>query len=204
MEVCWALLTFGQAAVKNVNQVYGCRFALGVLETPVSSGLFFIFASWYRPSELFKRAGVWYTSFALGGIFSGQLQAAAYRNLNGVNGIAGWRWLYILDGCISLPIAMLGFALFPGLPAAKKPWWMTKDEHEMARKRVKDAGIKQSRPSVFSKVLLKRVFTKWHFYLAVLLYTLYEPRLHNPTIRTEHRCLATYPRSTQLVRWVSG
>ncbi|KAE9376298.1 MFS general substrate transporter [Stipitochalara longipes BDJ] len=173
MEVCWALITFGQAAVKNVDQVYGCRFALGVLETPVSSGLFFIFASWYRPSELFKRAGVWYTSFALGGIFSGQLQAAAYRHLNGVNGIAGWRWLYILDGCISLPIAILGFALFPGLPAAKKPWWMTRDEHEMARRRVKDAGIKQSRPSIFSKVLLKRVFTKWHFYVAVLLYTFY-------------------------------
>jgi MFS family permease len=172
MEVCWALITFAQAGLKNANEIYGCRFLLGVLETPVSSGLFFIFASWYRPSELFKRAGVWYMSFSLGAIFSGQLQAAAYRHLNGVHGLAGWRWLYILDGCISLPIALLGFLLFPGLPAAKKPWWMTEEEQDMARKRVKDEGIKQSRPSILSRALLKRVFKKWHFYLAVLLYTL--------------------------------
>jgi len=126
----------------------------------------------YRPNELFKRSGVWYMSYSLGGIFSGQLQAKAYRYLNGVGGLAGWRWLFILDGCISLPIALLGFLLFPGLPAAKKPWWMTEDEHAMARRRVKDEGIVQSRTNIFSRALLKRLFTKWHFYIAVLLYSL--------------------------------
>jgi MFS family permease len=174
MEVCWAMLTFIQAGLKNAKQIYGTRFLLGVLETPVSSGLFFIFASWYRPSELFKRAGVWYMSSSLGGIFSGQLQAAAYKSLNGVNGIAGWRWLFILDGCISLPIAFIGFLLFPGLPAAKKPWWMTKDEHEMSRRRCKDAGITQSRKSVFTRKILRRCFKRWHFYVAVLVWVLYD------------------------------
>ena len=172
MEVCWAIVTFLQAGLKSANEIYGARFVLGILETPCSSGLFFIFASWYRPSELFKRAGMWYVSSAIGGIFSGNLQAAAYATLNGKLGLAGWRWMFILDGAISLPIAALGFALFPGVPAAKKPWWMTKDEHEMARKRCIDAGIKQSRAKVFTKTILTRCFKKWHFYLAVLIYTL--------------------------------
>ena len=142
-------------------------------------------------------------SFSLGGIFSGQLQAAAYKNLNGVHGLAGWRWLFILDGCISLPIAMLGFALFPGLPAAKKPWWMTKEEHDVARRRVNDEGIKQSRPSIFNKTILKRVFTKWHFYLAVLMYTLYDPIPQFKFIALIY-IIATYHHVTQLPKWVSG
>jgi MFS family permease len=203
MEVCWALLTFLQAGLKTAEQIYGARFVLGVLETPVSSGLFFIFASWYRPSELFKRAGVWYMSSALGGIFSGNLQAAAYNTLNGKHGIAGWRWLFILDGCISLPIAFIGFLLFPGLPMAKKPWWMTRDEHEMARRRVKDEGIGQSRVTVFTKAILKRVFKRWHFYLAVFLYVLYALFLL-PNSYKLILCPAIYPQSTRPCRCSSG
>jgi hypothetical protein len=35
---------------------------------------------------------------SLGSMFSGYLQAAAYRNLDGVYGRAGWRWLFIVQG----------------------------------------------------------------------------------------------------------
>jgi len=178
VEVLWAVITFAQCRLNSAASIYGFRFLLGVLETPVSSGMLFIFSSWYRPNELFKRAGVWYMSFSLGGIFSGQLQASAYKNLNGVLGLAGWRWLFIIDGCISLPIACLGFALFPGLPAGKKPWWMTEDEHACAKRRVKDEGIVQSRSSIWSGAVLKRIFTKWHFYVAVLCFTFYLSSLY--------------------------
>lgn len=47
--------------------------------------------SWYRKEELFKRAGVWFMGNSLGSMFSGYLQAAAYKNLSGVHGLAGWR-----------------------------------------------------------------------------------------------------------------
>lgn len=48
--------------------------------------------SWYKKEELFKRAGVWFMGNSLGSMFSGYLQAAAYTGLNGVHGLAGWRW----------------------------------------------------------------------------------------------------------------
>jgi ACS family pantothenate transporter-like MFS transporter len=35
---------------------------------------------------------------SLGSMFSGYLQAAAYSNLDGVYGRAGWRWLFIVQG----------------------------------------------------------------------------------------------------------
>lgn len=170
MEVLWSVLTFAQSRLDSAQTIYGTRFLLGVLETPVASGSLYIMSSWYRPEELFKRAGVWYISNNVAVMFGGYLQAAAYTNLDGVGGMQGWRWLFVIDGCISLPLAIAGYFMFPGLPASRKPWWLTEEQHLLARRRMRDAGVQESKN--LSWKLIKRVFSTWHFYLAVLCYTL--------------------------------
>lgn len=102
--------------------------------------------------------------------FGGYLQAAAYRNLNGVAGMEGWRWLFIIDGVISLPIAFAGYLIFPGLPSSAKPWWLTVPEHELARKRMLDVGIEPS--AKLSLSIVKRTLTRWEFYVGIIAYTL--------------------------------
>lgn len=173
-EVAWGILTFSQCRLSGASSIYATRFILGILETPVASGSLYVLSSWYRPEELFKRCGVWYVSNNIGTMFGGYLQAAAYTNLNGVGGMAGWRWLFIIDGTITVPIALLGYFMFPGLPSTAKPWWLTEEEHTLARKRMEDEGVEESK--TFSKTtvkaMLKRVLTHWHFYIAVLTYTL--------------------------------
>lgn len=170
MEVAWSVVTFCQSRLRNEYDIYGTRFLLGVLETPASSGAIFILSSWYRADELFKRCGVWYISSNLGSMFGGYLQAAAYTNLNGVHGMAGWRWLFIIDGCISLPIAFASYWLFPGLPTSPKPWWLSPREHDLARARMRTDGMSESKK--IGKRMLKRVFKRWHFYIAVFTYIL--------------------------------
>ncbi|KAK1145244.1 hypothetical protein N8T08_004397 [Aspergillus melleus] len=164
-EVSWSVLTFIQCRLRNEHDIYGLRFLLGVLETPVSSGTMYILSSWYRGDEMFKRAGVWYVSSNLGSFMGGYLQAAAHERLDGVHGMAGWRWLFIIDGCISLPIALGSFFFFPGLPSSPKVWWLTEADHKLCVARMRDEGVKDSRK--IGKRMLKRVFTHWHFYVAV-------------------------------------
>src|SRR5436190_2607246 len=89
MEVLWSILTFAQTRLGSTPQIYGTRFLLGVLETPVVSGSLYVLASWYRPEELFKRSGVWFVSNNAGIMVSGYLQAAANKKLNGVAGMPG-------------------------------------------------------------------------------------------------------------------
>ncbi|OBT61876.1 hypothetical protein VE03_08756 [Pseudogymnoascus sp. 23342-1-I1] len=172
MEVAWSALTFIQCRLRNEYHIYGLRFLLGVLETPASTGSLYILSSWYRADELFKRAGVWYVSSNAGAMFGGYLQAAAYNNLNGVMRRAGWRWLFIIDGCISLPIALAGYCFFPGLPSSPRIWYMSEAEHDLARKRMIDDGVKPSKK--IGKAMLKRVFTRWHLYVAVLAYVCFQ------------------------------
>lgn len=186
MEVLWSILTFAQCRIRNERDIYGMRFLLGVLETPVSSGSMYILSSWYRGDELFKRAGVWFVSSNLGSFMGGYLQAGAHAGLNGKMGMSGWRWLFIIgeflsfsykaaanpvkDGCISLPIALASFFFFPGIPTSPKVWWLKDEEHELCKKRMYDEGVRPSRK--IGKRMLRRVFKHWHFYIAVLTYIL--------------------------------
>ena len=56
-------------------------------------------------------------------MFSGYLQAALYEGMNGRYGLAGWRWLFIMDGIISVPIAIWGIFAIPDLPHTTKAFY---------------------------------------------------------------------------------
>ncbi|KAF2018812.1 MFS general substrate transporter [Aaosphaeria arxii CBS 175.79] len=171
MEVLWSIVTFCQSQMRNERDIYGTRFLLGLLETPVASGTTYVLGSWYKPEEVFKRTGVWFVSNNIAVMFGGYLQAAAYKNLNGVGGMAGWRWLFIIDGVISLPIAFAGYLIFPGLPSSKKPWWLTEDQHMLARRRVAEIGTEPSRKLDWS--VIRRTLRRWEFYVGVTAYTFF-------------------------------
>ncbi|KAK4699614.1 MFS transporter, ACS family, pantothenate transporter, partial [Phenoliferia sp. Uapishka_3] len=136
LEIVWAILTFCESVVSKPWHLYLLRALVGFAEAPSFGGTHLILGSWYRPEELFKRAGVWFMGNALGSTFSGYLQASAYKNLNGTGGLAGWQWLFIVDGIITLPIAFIGFTFFPGLPSSRKPWFLTAEEHARASSRL--------------------------------------------------------------------
>lgn len=127
-------------------------------------GIHYMLGSWYTPQEIGKRAMIFWLAGSVGTMFSGFLQAAAYTNLDGVHGYAGWRWLFIIDGIITLPLALAGFIFFPNDPQDKnKTWWISQAEHELAASRMKSIGRAGKKP--WTKEKAKRIFTSWHTYL---------------------------------------
>ena len=152
----------------NVSQLYALRFLVGIAEAPVFAGTHFILGSWYKKSELFKRAGTWFMCNALGTMFSGYLQAAAYTHLNGVGGLSGWRWLFIIDGIITIPIAILGFVVFPGIPLSPRTIFFKEEEIEFAKKRMRDHQTVP--PGRLSWDVFKRSAKRWHLWVFMLTY----------------------------------
>ena len=78
------------------------------------------------------------------------------------------RWVFIIDGVISLPIALAGFLLYPGIPTSPRVWWLKESEQRLAQARMQEDGVKKS--AKIGKRMLKRVFSRWHFYIAVCTY----------------------------------
>ncbi|KAJ6044808.1 uncharacterized protein N7446_003002 [Penicillium canescens] len=165
LEVLWGICTFAQSRVTNVNQLYALRVLVGMLEAPVFAGTHFVLGSWYSGPELFKRAGTWFIMNPAGSAISGYLQAAAYTNLSGVSGMPGWRWLFIIDGVFTIPVALLGFLIFPGIPGSPKPFYLTDRDIVLAKERTERAKIR--RPGKMSLDVFKRTFKRWHIWLFV-------------------------------------
>lgn len=103
MEVGWGIWTLAQAGMENTNQLYAFRFLVGLFESSFSPVMTYLIGSWYTKTEMAKRMALFMMTAPFGTAFSGYLQAAVYNNLDGVHGIEGWRWLYIVTGVCGPP-----------------------------------------------------------------------------------------------------
>ncbi|KAK5135536.1 hypothetical protein LTR08_005171 [Meristemomyces frigidus] len=173
-ELVWTLLTFCLAAAQTSNQVVAIRFFVGLVESIFYPAAHMILGSWYKPSELAKRACIFHATSAAAAMFSGYLQAGVYKGLNGVHGLAGWKWLFIMDGVISAPIAIAGFWLIPDLPENSQAFYLDSDQIQLAQKRMADAG--RAPRSRLGRSAWKRIFGRWHVYLLVVLYIISSTR----------------------------
>jgi len=131
-------------------------------------GTHYILGSWYKPGELGKRSGIFTSSGLVGTLFSGILQAAVYRSLNGHTGRSGWRWLFIIDGIITLPIAFYGFLVFPGVPATTTAFYLSKEERLLSSDRLDSDTVHHP----LSWNLVRRLLSRWRWYACSLLFAI--------------------------------
>ncbi|WRT70038.1 uncharacterized protein IL334_007032 [Kwoniella shivajii] len=172
VELGWGVLTVSTYAIKNVKQLYAIRFFIGLLEAGYYPGLNYIAGSWYTQRELGKRAMIFWLAGLAGEMFSGYLQAAAYNNLNGVLGHAGWRWLFVIDAVITFPIAIIGYFIFPSLPLqGKKVWWLNDEEYELSRQRMIKDG--KTGRTAWTWPKFRRVIFSWHTWVLPALYAIW-------------------------------
>ncbi|KAL3428312.1 major facilitator superfamily transporter [Phlyctema vagabunda] len=170
-EIGWTILTFGLAATNSSTQVIVIRFFIGLLESIFYPAAHFLIGSWYTPAELGKRACIFHASSAAAGMFSGYLQAAVYKNMNGTHGLAGWQWLFVMDGIISLPIAIAGFWLYPDFPETTRAFYLKDDDRALAQARMRKVGRKERQKLGWG--ILKRIFGRWHVYALTLMYIIF-------------------------------
>ncbi|KAK1222183.1 hypothetical protein PQX77_014981 [Marasmius sp. AFHP31] len=171
MEVAWGAFTFAQAGLKNSNQLYVFRFFVGFFESSFFPCLLYVLGSWYTKTELAKRIAIFHMTAPLGSAFGGYLQAGVYKGLDGHSGLAGWRWLYIVCGCMTVPVGLVTALFLPDTPYTTRAWFLTKEECEMAVDRVQKAG--KAPPVKITAKTFVRILSRWRWYAFVLGYVLY-------------------------------
>ncbi|CAI6331927.1 unnamed protein product [Periconia digitata] len=170
LEILWSTLTFCSSAVTTYNQLYAIRFLIGLCESGYFPVMIYLVGSWYTKSERGKRVALFYCTASLAGMFSGYLQAGAYKNLDGVSGREGWRWLFIICGIISLPIAFLGYWFIPDFPETTRAFYITKEEAESQCERLKEEGQKPLGHNPWNRKKLLKVIKQWQFWVLPLGY----------------------------------
>ena len=168
MMVIWASLTMCTAAARKPEDIMAIRFFQGIAESSTFVGTHYILGSWYTARELGKRSGIFTASGLAGTMFGGFLQTAIYSGLHGNRGLAGWRWLFVIDGLITLPVAIYGFLLFPDTPRFTQAPYLNREERALAVSRMPEPPEKLKLNFSF----LKKIMTSWQWYGFVILWVI--------------------------------
>ncbi|RDW85440.1 hypothetical protein BP5796_03765 [Coleophoma crateriformis] len=121
----WSAVSLGTGFVKNYHQAIAMRILLGIFEAALFPSLTFIVSTAYRREQQALMIAILYGSTAISGAFGGLL-AYAIQLMGSRKGLAPWRWLFIIEGCISV---VVGGALWFTLPRhAQKAWFLTSEE----------------------------------------------------------------------------
>ncbi|OCL12252.1 MFS general substrate transporter [Glonium stellatum] len=164
--VIWAGLTMATAGVHNPQGIMAIRFFQAIAEASTFVGTHYILGSWYTEKELGKRSGIFTASGLAGTMIGGFIQTGIHSSLNGARGLAGWRWLFIVDGIITLPVAIYGFFFFPNTPSTTTAPYLSAEERALAVSRVPE--VDERTPISWS--FIKRCFASWYWYGFVMLW----------------------------------
>ncbi|KAK4210768.1 putative transporter [Rhypophila decipiens] len=170
LEIGWGLITGLIALAQNAKHVYVLRVFLGLFESSAWPGMMTLFMYWYTPTELAKRMGFYHSCQALGQMMSGALQVAILETLDGKFGLKGWRWLFVINGVITLLVGLAGFFMIPDYPSNPNPraYWLSTKHTAMAAERLKRHGRQDAKRISWESA--KRTFSMGTAYLIPALY----------------------------------
>ncbi|KAL2787314.1 Peroxin-3-domain-containing protein [Aspergillus keveii] len=134
----FGLVTVCQGLVTNWAGLMTTRWFLGMFETGMFPGCFYLLGMWYKRSEAQKRFSFFFSSTTLAGAFGGLL-ASGLGKMHGLANLAGWRWVFIIEGILTCVVAIALFFLLPDFPEEAK--WLTEEERTYMRaKLAQDSG----------------------------------------------------------------
>ncbi|KAJ3741154.1 MFS transporter [Lentinula detonsa] len=128
--VCaWGIVTTLTGLVHNFGGILAIRIVLGACEGGLLPGMILYLSTIYKRHELQLRVGIFYASASLSGAFGGLL-ATAIIKMDGIGGLAGWRWIFILEGICTVLFCLVAVILLPADIASAR--FLTSEEREFA------------------------------------------------------------------------
>ncbi|KAL8712512.1 MAG: hypothetical protein Q9220_003360 [cf. Caloplaca sp. 1 TL-2023] len=141
------------------------RFIVGILEAGFAPGVLLLLSSWYKREEQSKRFAVYISAAILSGAFGGLLAGSITKDLEGVHGIRGWRWLFIVEGAASIGWACLAHFILLDFPLTSKH--LSEDERQLASERllVDEESRTRDEHRLGPLQAIKRSLTNWRVWL---------------------------------------
>lgn len=119
--VLWGLTSAATAFVTEPWQFYGIRLLLGMFEAGFFPGIILYLTYWYPSQRRGRVTGLFLFGMPITGVLGGPLSGTIMSGMEGLGGMHGWQWLFLVEG---LPTVLLGFALYRMLPdkPGRAPW----------------------------------------------------------------------------------
>jgi Sugar phosphate permease len=102
--ISWGAISAAMMFVRSTPAFYILRFLLGAAEAGFFPGVVYYLSYWYSEGQRARAIAAFMTAVPVSGVIGGPL-SGALLSLNGIWGLAGWQWLFLVEG---LPAILLG------------------------------------------------------------------------------------------------
>jgi ACS family tartrate transporter-like MFS transporter len=131
--ISWGVVATAMAFVAGERSFYLLRFALGIAEAGFFPGIILYLTYWFPREERARIVSLFMTAVPLATVVGGPV-SGALLGLHGLGGIAGWRWLFLIEG---MPAVLLGIvALLFLTDRPKDAAWLTPRERSALEDRL--------------------------------------------------------------------
>lgn len=168
--ISWGLLSAAMMFVTSAPLFYLMRFLLGAAEAGFFPGIILYLTYWYPAHRRGRITSIFMTGIALAGVIGGPLSGFIMSKMAGINGWAGWQWMFLLEG---LPSVLLGFVVLAMLDdRIADAKWLTEEERTLLAANISSDTAHKEDASVFS------VMTSARVWLMALIYFCYAMGLY--------------------------
>ena len=174
--VSWSIVASMQCFLSGRSSFFACRALLGIIEGGFIPDNILYLSYFYTSIELPIRLSFFWFSYEFTFICSAFL-AYGILHLGGHNGMAGWRWLFALEGLLTGCIGLLAAVYLPPSPTQTRSWFRGKDgwfsdreEYIMVNRIIRDdpsKGDMHNRQALTPKMLWHSLtdYDMWPIYL---------------------------------------
>ncbi|CUA76385.1 putative transporter C1002,16c [Schizosaccharomyces pombe 972h-] [Rhizoctonia solani] len=180
--VAWGLCMTFMGFVHSYAGLLVARAFLGIAEGGLFPGVTFYITMWYRRHECGLRMAIFFSAATAAGAFGGLL-ARGISEMNGLGGKAGWAWIFILEGILTLIIAAVAFFVINDYPETAR--FLTEEERVEVVRRLRED--RSALADEFGIQYFWDALKDWkiwvHMFITIGIYTpLYSFSLFLPTI----------------------
>ncbi|KAJ7169056.1 major facilitator superfamily domain-containing protein [Mycena crocata] len=123
--IAWGAAQLAMGFVPNWQLLSFLRGLLGLLEAGFFPSLVYIISTWYTRHEVQTRLAIFYVAIVLGGFSA--FFAYAISLMSGKLGIAGWAWIFIIEGAITIVFGIVAWFFVPGFPSDRNDFLSAED-----------------------------------------------------------------------------
>ncbi|KAL2214295.1 MFS general substrate transporter [Sarocladium strictum] len=170
IAVSWGLVMTLMGIVHSYEGLLAARFMLGVPEAGIFPAAAYYITIWYSRHEAMYRTALFYATASLAGAFSGLL-AYAITLMDGIGGLAGWQWIFILEGMLTVVCGCMAYFMIYNGPDSVS--WLTDEEKAYIKVKLAYDGNRSGMGSSeegSKKKYIKDAFCDWQVYLSVVIY----------------------------------
>src|SRR5215831_13893731 len=164
--ISWGAISVGMIFVRSTLPFYILRFLLGVAEAGFFPGMIYYLGHWYPEAQRARAIAAFMTAVPVSGVVGGPL-SGALLSLNGVLGLAGWQWLFLVEGIPAILLGIIVLAYLTDRPETAH--WLSSEEKDWLVSKL--AAERSSRSKTHSTGIAATLInpTIWHLGIIFLL-----------------------------------